>query len=130
MGFCALGLLNAKDSVLVKGALTNEDGRFNFESIRPGTYFIKINHVGFGETFSAPILVDSLSDKTLDPIFLKGTGSSLKEVGIVTMKEPIEFRNENFTVNIDGSPLAIGNSVYDLLSRLPGVSVDNDVISI
>jgi len=42
----------------------------------------------------------------------------------------MEFKNGNITVNIEGSPMAIGNSVYDLLMRLPGVIVTNGEISI
>jgi len=51
-------------------------------------------------------------------------------VTVNAIKDPIEFKNGNITVNIEGSPLAVGNSVYDLLSHLPGVTVENDKITI
>ncbi|WP_317900014.1 outer membrane beta-barrel protein [Aurantibacillus circumpalustris] len=130
VSFCAVGLLAKADSSIYKGNLTDVIGSFVFEKIPKGIYLIKIDHVGFAPTWSDPIEVDSINNVALNPVQLKSSGIDLKEVGIVTIKDPLEFKNGNITVNIEGSPLAIGNSVYDLLSRLPGVSVENDVISI
>lgn len=128
--FCAVGLLNATDSLVVKGNLSDENGRFIFESLAAGIYFIKVNHVGSLDTWSTPITFDSTSKITLEPLVLKSSSINLKEVGILAVREPIEFKNGNITVNIDGSPLAVGNSAFDLLSRLPGVSIENDNILI
>lgn len=128
--FCAVGLLNAKDSVVIKGILTNEKGGFNFKDVNTGDYFIKINYPGYLETTSAVFSYDSLTNKDLGTITLKSSGINLDEVNVLNIKAPIEFNGGNITINIEGSPLAIGNSLYDLLARLPGVSVDNDVISI
>ncbi|MFI5140890.1 MAG: outer membrane beta-barrel protein [Bacteroidia bacterium] len=66
----------------------------------------------------------------LPPIVLKASSVNLNEVAVTAMKKPMEFKNGNITVNIEGSPMAIGNSVYDLLMRLPGVIVTNGEISI
>lgn len=128
--FCAVGLINAKDSAVVKGNLSDEKGNFSFKGVRAGDYFIKVNFPGYRETASPVFSYDSLTDKDLGSLILKSSGINLDEVNILNMKAPIEFKGGNITVNIDGSPLAIGNSLYDLLARLPGVSVDNDVISI
>ncbi|PBQ33221.1 hypothetical protein CNR22_16045 [Sphingobacteriaceae bacterium] len=128
--FCAVGLLNAKDSTVVKGNLSDAKGNFRFESVKAGNYFVKINFPGYRESASSAFFYDSLADKDLGVIVLKNKGINLDEVSVLNIKAPIEFKGGNITVNIDGSPLATGNSLYDLLARLPGVSVDNDVISI
>jgi iron complex outermembrane recepter protein len=130
ISFCALALLNSSDSATVKGSITNEDGEFTIENLKPGNYFFKISNVGFNDTASTSIKIDSTSDITLEPIVLKSNSVNLNEVAITAIKKPIEFKNGNITVNIEGSPLASGNSVYDLLMKLPGVTVDNGVITI
>ncbi|MGZ3863693.1 MAG: outer membrane beta-barrel protein [Bacteroidia bacterium] len=130
VSFCALALLNASDSVSVKGGITNEDGDFEIENIKPGPYFLKVSNVGFRDTSSAVIIVDSAGETVLETIVLKSNAVNLNEVSITAIKRPIEFKNGNITLNIEGSPLASGNSVYDLLKKLPGVTIDNDVISI
>ncbi len=128
--FCALGLVNAKDSTIIKGNLTDEDGKFLFESLKPGNYRIKINHVGFNGFWSAPIHLDSLQHLKLNPFIINGSNVQLKNVDVIAVKDPIEFKNGNIVVNVEGSPLAVGNSAYELLSRLPGVMIDNETISL
>jgi len=130
VSFCALALLNASDSTIAKGSITNEDGIFTFENIKPGNYFFKISNFSFRDTITSPIRIDSLSDITIDPIILKSGIVNLNEISVTAIKRPIEFKNGNITVNVEGSPLASGNSAYDLLLKLPGVVVDNGVISI
>src|SRR4026209_1049577 len=45
-------LLNAKDSVLVKGMLTTESGLYNFEKIKPGSYLISATHTGTSPVYT------------------------------------------------------------------------------
>jgi iron complex outermembrane recepter protein len=127
--FAPIALMNDSDSVIYKGTLTDEKGNYCFNEIKAGTYFIKISVIGFSDTYSEKIEFDSIP-KVIAPIILKAGSTDLKEVAISAIKDPIEYKNGNIIVNIEGSPLAVGNSVYDLLSHLPGVIVQNDNISI
>jgi hypothetical protein len=86
--------------------------------------------VGYVDTILSVGQIDSLSQKKTEPILLRPAQVNLNEVAVTAMKKPMEFKNGNVTVNIEGSPMAIGNSVYDLLMRLPGVIVTDGVISI
>lgn len=116
---------------MVKGSVTDESGRYMFSGIKAGNYKIKISAPGYALFYSPAFNVDSLNQNTHLPAFaLIQEGLNLNEVAITTSKKLVEYKNGNITVNIEDSPLAVGNSVYDLLSRLPGVSVVDEVISI
>jgi len=128
--FIPLALLNAKDSSIVKGTNTNDKGYFIFENINPGKYLIKIESVGFKTIFSSQYLIDTLLETKVGTIVLQSSGVNLEEVSISVIKNPIEFKGGNIIVNVEDSPLAVGNSAYDLITRLPGVMVENDNISI
>ena len=128
--YCLLGILSAADSAVVRGNISNEAGEFTFTGISPGDYFIKVSTGGYSDAYSAVFNVDSASQLQLEPVMLKNPGKDLEEVAVTVLKKPLEFKNGNITVNIEGSPLATGNSVYDLLMRLPGVIVDGDNISL
>ncbi|MBA3664507.1 MAG: TonB-dependent receptor [Bacteroidetes bacterium] len=128
--FCALALLNSKDSTQVKGNITNENGFYTFESVTSATYIIKASAVGFDDVFSSLLVIDSLSKIKMNALVLKTRATNLNEVSVSVIKKPVEFKNGNIIVNIDGSPLAIGNSVYDVLTRMPGVMVDGDNITL
>src|SRR6185369_17502857 len=47
-------LLNSKDSVLVKGMLTNDMGVYGFENIIAGNYLISATHTGIDPFYSKP----------------------------------------------------------------------------
>ena len=128
--FTQIGLLLQKDSAIYKGAITNQDGKYCFENIKKGDYFIKITAPGFNVFYSKKIEYDSLKPISLESFTLNSRGINLSEVSVTTQKQIVEFKNGNITVNIDGTALAAGNSAYDLLVRLPGVSVNESDISI
>ncbi|MBS1651915.1 MAG: outer membrane beta-barrel protein [Bacteroidetes bacterium] len=128
--YCPIALLNSADSSIAKGTITNENGKFVFENIKPNSYLIKINYTGYTDTLFSIGTIDTLRKVNLQAITLKESSVNLNEVSVTVMKKPMEFKNGNIIVNIDGSPMAIGNTVYDLLMRLPGVIVTDGVISI
>ncbi len=123
--FCVLGLLNAKDSSIVKGNVSSENGEFIFEKIPSGNYFIKATSVGYSVYCTTPFSVDSSSKIRLDKIVLNNSAINLNEVSVNAVKQTIEFKDGNIVMNVEDSPLSAGNTVFDLLKRLPGVFVDN-----
>jgi iron complex outermembrane recepter protein len=130
VAYIAVALLNGGDSSIVKGVNTDEKGNFEFRDLKKGNYQVRISAIGFNDHFSSSFVLDSLSVIEMPLIQLQSGGVDLKEVSVSVLRKPIEFKGGNIIVNIDGSPLAVGNSVYDLLSRLPGVQVQDDNISI
>ncbi len=122
--YCAMAILNAKDSSLVKGNVANESGEFIFENIKVGNYIVKFTNVGFKAGFSAPATVDSLSQLILPPQILKAEGITLKEVSVSAFKPTIEFKNGIVVMNVENNILSGGNTVFELLKRIPGVVVD------
>jgi iron complex outermembrane receptor protein len=54
-------LLESKDSSLVKGALTNDLGKYDFINIKTGKYIISSTHTGMSEVFSEVISVTEVS---------------------------------------------------------------------
>ena len=128
--YSPIALLNAKDSTVHKGIITDDAGKYLFEKVKPGGYLLKVIASGFKIKFSELFKLDSTTVMELPDLKVSSADISLKEVSVTTMKKTIEFKNGNITVNVEDSPLAIGNTLYDLLSKLPGVTVIDDVISI
>jgi iron complex outermembrane receptor protein len=124
VAYCALALLHAKDSSIVKGNVADEKGEFIFEKITAGNYIIKYSAVGFQSTWSQPIQVDSLSQISLPPQVLKNEGVNLQEISVAAFKPTVEFKNGVVIMNIENNILAGGNTVFELLKRVPGVTVD------
>ncbi|HET6226541.1 MAG TPA: outer membrane beta-barrel protein [Bacteroidia bacterium] len=128
--FASIGLLKVSDNTIVKGSLSDDAGKFKIEQIAAGNYVLKISAVGFVDKLTKTILVDSSSGKINLQVALKVSSSTLNEVAVTSIKRTIEFKNNNITMNVEDSPLAKGNSVFDLLAKLPGVTIENDEIQI
>jgi iron complex outermembrane receptor protein len=124
VSYCSMALLNAKDSSQVKGNISDSAGFYIFEKVKAGDYFIKFTAVGFKAANTATFTVDSLSQLTLPTQALKTEGVNLKEVSVAVYKPAIEFKKGMIVMNVENDIIAKGNTVLDLLRRLPGVMVD------
>ncbi|HEY3251408.1 MAG TPA: carboxypeptidase-like regulatory domain-containing protein, partial [Ignavibacteria bacterium] len=52
-------LYNSKDTALVKGTSTDKEGKFSFENIPYGSYYIKANIVGYSFATVRGIILSS-----------------------------------------------------------------------
>ncbi|MES2513225.1 MAG: TonB-dependent receptor [Bacteroidota bacterium] len=122
--YCAMVLVNAPDSSQVKGNVTDENGQFTFQKLTAGTYLIKFSNVSYKTSWSNPVTVDSLSQITLPPHIMKADGINLKEVSVAVVKPVIEFKSGMVVMNVENNIISGGNTVFELLKRLPGVTID------
>ena len=120
-----ISLLAAKDSAIVKLAVTAANGDYNFSSIKAGKYLVKASFVNYQPAFSAPFDVDAATVKLPDLKLAKLSGS-LKEVVIVSQKPMVEIKADKMIVNVEGTINAVGSDALELLRKSPGVLVDKD----
>jgi iron complex outermembrane recepter protein len=118
-------LLN-KDSVLVKGALSNEDGSFLMENVTPGNYFVQIRNIEFQTYISNLINVEPGEKIVLDPIQLSPAINQLGEVVVTAEKALIEIHPDKMVYNVSASANSSGNNGLELLAKAPGVTIDMD----
>lgn len=124
ISYCSMALMYAKDSSQVKGNISDSVGFFIFEKVKASDYFIKFTAVGFKTATTGTFTVDSLSQITLPNQILKTEGVNLKEVSIAIYKPAIEFKKGVVIMNVENDILAKGNTVLELLKRVPGVIID------
>ena len=119
-------LKKSKDSSSIKFAVTNSEGRFTFNEIEPGSYFVNISFVGYEAQNSNPFEVDGNGVITVNDLQLAKASGNLKEVVVTTRKPMIEVRADKTILNVEGSINAVGQDALDLLRKSPGVQVDRD----
>ncbi len=129
--YAPIGLLSLPDSNIIKGTMTDETGKYLINTVGIGNYMLKVSAIGYQDKIVENIVVDSsTTDNLLFDLKLNASLHSIDEVTVTAIKRVVEFINGNIIVNVENSPLAKGNSVFDLLTKLPGVSVDNNKIMI
>ncbi|MDR0791922.1 MAG: TonB-dependent receptor [Chitinophagaceae bacterium] len=123
-----ISLLNAKDSSLVKLAVTNNDGAFEIEQAKPGEYLILAQAINYNDYYSRKIHLNS-EDALYDmaDIQLEETSKNLNAVTVTTSKPFIEQKIDRTVINVANSITSAGSTVWELLQKSPGVAVnDND----
>lgn len=125
--YASISLLNAKDSVSLKGTLTNDQGIYTFKGLHPGQYLLSIYVVGYKKVFKGPyILSKDKNVQTVEQVQLLTDAKELKGVEIVQRKPLIERQIDKTVLNIENSVLAAGNTALEILEKAPGVTVDKD----
>jgi hypothetical protein len=129
--YVTISLFKSSDSTLVKTALTNADGKFQFVNVTTGSYYVKASLMGYVNYIGKPILLtDSNLALVLGDIRMKSESKTLNTVNITVTKPLIERRTDKLVMNVENSSIAIGSTALEVLQKAPGVTVDqNDNIS-
>ena len=128
--FATVMLLDS-DSVLVKGAVTNDKGEFIFENIEIGHYLISSSMIGYTKIYSDHIPVVDKSIILRD-IILEESTTALGEVIVKGEKQLFDQKIDRLVLNIESSITFSGNTILEVLQKSPGVVVSrqNNSISI
>jgi hypothetical protein len=114
--------LNASDSAYVNGVVTDGDGKFTAIEKNSGTYLLHIKSMGTVPYYKQFTLNDK--DIDLGTLALTTDPKVLKEVNIIGTKKLIEFSGDKMVMDLSVSPVTSGLTALELLSKVPGVSVN------
>lgn len=120
-----ISLLKAKDSAIVKYAVTKEAGNYSFTGIAEGRYLVKASSVGYQAAYSAAFDAGTAA-VTIPDIQLNKTSSELKGVTVVSQKPLLEVKADKMVVNVEGTINSVGSDALELLRKSPGVMLDKD----
>ncbi len=123
-------LLNAADSSLAKGNVTNDDGTFSLDEISGGDYLLRVTMVGFSEYLSGVFTMENTGRKSLETIVLQEEASQLQEVQVVAKKPFFEQKIDRMNINVAASSVNAGGNALQVLQRSPGVLVNKQSNSI
>ena len=123
----SVAVWNAADSSLATGAITDGDGRFTIEGVRPGRYYIRISFVGY--------LTENVSDVALSPgapraelgeIALRPDTQMMEELVVEEARDFMEIGIDKTVYNTKDQLVTVGGSASDVLQEIPSVEVDID----
>jgi hypothetical protein len=123
--FATVTLLKAQDSSLVKGAIADINGKYEFESVKQGKYLIAAAYVGMAKGYSKTFDVNGSSVK-INAIELMVDAKNLKVVDVTAKRPFIEQKADKMVVNVENSIAAAGGTALEVLQKSPGVTVDKD----
>ncbi|AMQ00395.1 hypothetical protein AY601_3529 [Pedobacter cryoconitis] len=113
-------LRNAKDSTLIKGINSNQDGRFSFQNLQKNDFILIISSSGFRSQNKRI----SLSGDLTYNFNLQADTLVLKEVKIVSKKPFMTKSLDKTIINIENSVYQHAENGYSLFNVIPGVVTD------
>jgi len=121
-----IALLLAKDSSLVKTAVSNLKGEFEISFSKSGSYLLSYSLVGFEKIYSTEFSLTEGQNFVARTISLSPEVSKLQDVTVVAKKPLIEVRADKTVFNVEASINATGSNALELLQKSPGIQVDNN----
>lgn len=125
ISYCTISVLAEKDSSLVIGCVSDENGYFEIDSLSFGQYILKYNHLQYQTSCEN---IPFKRSYKISEIVLQSAAINLDEV--VVKGSLIAQRPNGFIVDIAHNPFAENKNVTETFALLPGVTVNNDELKI
>ena len=123
-----ISLFKAKDSSLVKISLADKAGKYVFEHIPDGKYYLSATSTGHAPTFSKPVIISGSNSVIVPPLHLATNVKTLSTVNVAAViKKPfIERKIDRTIINVDAAITNAGTTAMEVLEKSPGITVDKD----
>ena len=109
-------LLQLKDSVLVKGVITNHYGDYFFEKIPVGTYIISCTYSGFEPIYTKSLeLTGNSHHFSMETVKLLQKQVKLSDVIVVAKKPLFEQKIDRTVINVSNSITSAGSTALEVL---------------
>jgi hypothetical protein len=123
--YANIAIYSMADSSLITGGITDLEGRFEINTLKPGNYYATIKFIGYEMKVMEDITI-SRNDKMakLGIIALATDAHNLNELDVVADKQQVLFKIDKKIVNPSQFLAAQGGSAVDILANTPSVTVD------
>ncbi|ASZ12506.1 TonB-dependent receptor family protein [Chitinophaga pendula] len=120
----SLLLFRLADSTLLKTAISNTNGAFQFPDLKNETLLLKISHLAYKDTV---MTIHHISNAQYLRIILDTQRSTeLNGVTVTSRKPLIERKIDRTVLNVENSVSLAGSSALDALKKAPGVRVSGE----
>jgi hypothetical protein len=122
-----VSLLRSSGNGFQSGVVTDSSGRFSMTSPAAGNYLLRVTAIGFAEFKTVAFDVPSADfSKDFGSLTLKQDVKALKDITVTAMRPMIIQKADRMVVSIEGTAMAAGNNAFSILSKVPGVFVDQE----
>ena len=120
-------LVNVKDSTRSRYGVTDEKGSFRIDRLEKAFYRLNITSLGY-KPYSRLLRI-STDNLNFGAIAIKEDTKYLDNVEVVGEAIPMEIKGDTVMYNADAFKVNADASTADLISKMPGIVVDNSGVS-
>ena len=123
--YASVAVYKSKDSTLVTGVLSKDDGSFTVTKLPYGKYFMVVTFVGYKKHKVSDILLTQAKKiASLGPIKVNVATTMLKQVEVVGNVSPVSYQIDKKVVNIAQNITAAGGTLAEALQTAPSIQTD------
>ncbi|GGG94584.1 TonB-dependent receptor [Parapedobacter pyrenivorans] len=124
LAFVSVSLCLAKDSSLIDGQLSDADGRFLFDDVKRGNYFVRLQFLGYKTAESLRIVVADRQVVDIGSIALNVDPRFLNEAQVTGQRLQSFNKIDKQVYRAEQFDAAKGGTAIDVIRNMPAVSVD------
>ena len=130
MPYVTVVLKTEKDSALVLGTITNEEGRFTINAIKKGNYYIETSFIGYKIVRQNLFVGDLSSFLDAGTILLPEDSKTLSEVEVSAKQDEINSKMDKKTFNVSDNVSQTGGSVLQTMQNIPSITVQDGKVQL
>ena len=120
-----ISVLRAKDSVLIKFARTDKQGKFEMSKLPSDKYIVMITYPAFADYYET-VDVAGKPEVDLGTVRMTLKSKLLEDVVVRSRIAAIRMKGDTIEYKADSFKVSAGASVEEMLRKLPGLQVDKD----
>ena len=127
MEYATVTLIKSEDNSIVSGIVTDFDGNFVLDNIKPGVYNLEVSFIGFEPQLIENIKFDRENPvKNLGVIYLGEDVTMVNEVEVTALKSSMRYELDKKIVDVDKNIASSSGNAVDVLATVPSIQTDID----
>jgi len=123
--YATIALFHKRTKELSSGTISQRNGKFFLEKLKPGKYEVKISFMGYEQRVIEEVMLRMDEPiVNLHKIKIKPNMQSLEEVVIDGSAPRIDYRIDKKVINVSKQITSVSGSAVDVLENVPSIKVD------
>lgn len=119
-------ILRAQDSSFVKGASSNDKGRFRIGGLAVGQYIVSLSYLGY-DTYNKNVsLLPGSEHINIGTVRMRPEDVMLEEAVVMGKKPDIVVKEDTLEFNADSYKTQPNAVVEDMIKKMPGIEIDEN----
>ncbi|MCC6723527.1 MAG: TonB-dependent receptor [Saprospiraceae bacterium] len=123
--YATIAVYKQADSTILKGEVSDANGKFSLKDIPDGQYFLEVSMLGFLDEKLSDISFPRDNRKNFD-FQLDEEAQSLSTVTVTAKAPLLEQRADRLIVNVENNITSLNLNLLDVMKKVPGVLVVGD----
>ena len=116
-------LLNASDSTVIAGAITDTKGKFSIEQVKTGNYLLRYSFIGYERSLMA-VTITGKPRINLGTIELSILSKPMNSVTVTATRSLLNTSIDRKSYDVTKDIMAQSGTASDVLKNIPSVEVD------